>query len=572
MSEQSPGRELLGAISSFDYGDCSNAAQALEYRAGTLMRHAMQVLSLHETSGIGEPRDTHALAYELPSSGAQNAPIELDLGEGLTPARLLLVSEDLSGAPRLSRAKEQALGRLTTRYRQYERHKGDGPARLGARSASHSKLILLLEDTVAVPLAQFRKTEEAGACGYVQIGRGLSDAELHAVPADDTEPTFAQVEAIKALLDGELPANADHMSVIKALARDRIREDGAEIDRALEKALIEKVFKHFRDNRKKERLVLAHRSGEGYASEATTATWAEELLLTSGQRVEVKLVHETAASNGELQLCAVVRNDVAIPLARFNQRHGNVELAPDYAKVCSKQDFIRGMFRQNKVDLRAGTYLHYVDDGYNLVVQEIYDSSDREKKDRVLRGVTAKKLWVDTGKYTVHTQADQTAVNRAFAQPDLYTFNYSLGRNGTNLGFQGLWLENKKEYYRVLSAKYKALPGLVDTVQAFTGVTTPHYEHLIDRLHWMLDGKQKAQLGGVAKDIKSGKTSIDQDITFEVQRHDNSYAVRVWAKPQARDKEAPVIVAEGLYDPTAPAPNDHKTAIVILDILDLIEA
>jgi hypothetical protein len=184
-----------------------------------------------------------------------------------------------------------------------------------------------------LPLATFAKRDH-GLCSYVQLGQEMEEDNFYVTTADDNSSRHDLIENLRNLLiyycgrHGVNRTNIQHDGLQQFI--DQQAERQAEpIARAYERQLVQTCFAKSVIHNGVRELSVAQADGTYLPGKYFPYTVIPPCVLKNGSSVELVLAQSPSnqdETSGQLDLLAVTRQNLAIPIARLSDTFNSIEL------------------------------------------------------------------------------------------------------------------------------------------------------------------------------------------------------------------------------------------------------
>jgi hypothetical protein len=188
------------------------------------------------------------------------------------------------------------------------------------KEANDPMLIAIFGKDSYLPLAAFAR--RPGECNYVQITSEIKDENFIVTSLDDGIPRIAIVEAIRTLLDNREEDAGDYREVLTKLVEDEIAKKSSLFEAASEAQFIRSAYERVGEPKLKQLYLLGEE--EPTAIKARMRTLLPECRLSDGRLARLVLALPEGPDPA-LQLLAITRGDLALPLASMHKSRGKVE-------------------------------------------------------------------------------------------------------------------------------------------------------------------------------------------------------------------------------------------------------
>ncbi len=540
--DQGPGRDALGAVVSYEHGNCSLAASFLNEAVYELMNDKLPKLTTmpvieSPTATLVQPVAVVGLPG-LNQSDYGPRPLYLD---GLNPIKLVIIEK--SPAKRPLRTRLAFVPDITRRFR--KKPKIELP-----------QLAALFEDGFLLPLLSFKKTEEEGVCSWVQIGNEPKDETVHGTGDDDRSPGLALIEEVRHIMEKYPTIGIPHL---ETLIQDQMGKNYIQVSHLFEKRLGSKLYEHFAQNPLSSKgsvmgadvgnmTLTTNEDGEKNNFNVAYSDLTPECIMPDGSRARLSLVN---SAENEIEICVITRGNVALTLATLDMKTGSLQLAGESSEISiRKVNFVQ-------------TLLQLL--GPNVIPKK---PSFIDKEEQLLS-----ETWNGISSFLKsqfsRSDGDLDALKRHLAHPDIYPDSTL-----------PVWLSGRLKdsdevkQRKALNTHYVSILtelGAAEQLQRLRGETSPQHEYLLRRLNSLLGSHTERVIQGVIKETTIDTFKIDVEVRVELRRHAENYEVKVSTRSTTMKEKGLAPVLERIFDSTGALPEGNDAA-VINDILDYLTA
>jgi hypothetical protein len=203
---------------------------------------------------------------------------------------------------------------------------------IGARGSKVEEplLVAMLDNEIALPLASFQKREH-GKCSYVQIGSEMTKDNLFVITKDESTQRAEIIKAIRTLYSIEYNHiyPSDVIKSMRALIEQEANSHRDEILRRKEASLVKKASEYLEGSYTEEReIVIISEEGEWQDRKVVEkATLFAGYKLGDGRVVKITIGRQANKDSNIVQLFAISRGNIAIPIVTFDKSTGTVDFA-----------------------------------------------------------------------------------------------------------------------------------------------------------------------------------------------------------------------------------------------------
>jgi hypothetical protein len=406
-----------------------------------------------------------------------------------------------------------------------------------------------------LPLATFKLREDAENCAYVQIGPEMRDDSVVMNSLDENTPRHSVVEAIRALLaerrygNDSTIQNKETKRIILTLFEKLIEAQAEQLLQAEETMLVRRCFETLYDEKTQgKKISLLNENAGPYTQTMRFAKLLTGSRLQDGRVVDLALVKpfDNNDKDNYLQLVALARGNIALPLAKMFKETGTVVFEEDNTNT--------GIHRQLSISilldrLKKKPFL------LDLVTPEDYGLSKANARGEVepkWRTIDPTKLnYYDTvcatymydrgllkqdegalpgGKYQRSGMTRQ-GVDRIYANFDAYFADPEHTKlPQADLAPVKLAISRLPLLKRAEQTIFN-LFNVEKRLEKKLGNCNTEEERLATKIDEM---RQKAtSFRGIIEDVNTGNTTGDLEIKATIEGEGTNYSVNIYAKPHA---------------------------------------
>ncbi len=541
--EQSPGRRLIGGGVSYEHGDCSVAASALNASVGKLMLSSPdKIITVPLIESPDETLHQPVRMVNVPGLNKLSSSETLLTLEGINPVKLAFIER--LPAQRPARKRLTFIPKLKRK-----------PDKIPAQPAL-PQLAALFENGFLLPLLSFKKTEEDGVCSWVQVGNEASDDSVHSTGDDDRTPSLALVEAVRHIID-DYP-HAGENAQLRMLVEAQMAKNKVQVSRFFELRLASLLHEFFTKDKIRYRgsevllsshklLALTGAEGEGERiAQVSCSDLIPACILEDGSRTSLSIVHSPARN--EFEICAITRGDVAVTLATIDLEKGTLQQAqPNQESSFEKDRFIQSLLilLRNGIPKNSSTRDGEDQEIINSVLKETYGQTPPAST------VEALKLHMtDSQLYPDGTLPEWLKIN---------------ARCSSVKTMQKV-VEARKALNDEIAGILTGL-GVSEALEKLRGETSPHYEYMLHRFNALIGSKSRITLEGKMIGTATGSTVVDHDIRVELQRNNGCYEIKIYSRADSMVEKPLLCHLQKIFDASKPMPQNHE-AEAINDVLD----
>jgi hypothetical protein len=388
----------------------------------------------------------------------------------------------------------------------------------------------------------------------VQIGPEMRDDTVVVNALDEDTPRHQIVESIRQLLGEEKLRGHKNIQdpqtrkTIQSLFDRLVKEQPEQILKASEAMLVRRCFEKLHETTRGERIHILRDDGESYQDVVRFATLIENVRLRDNRLVDLTLIKPFNSQKDDyLDLVAIARGNIALPIARMFKDAGNIVFSEEKANMSSAQQKL--IFDALMALIREKPLVSFYDtpEGYGIRANrnnainpnwQTADPGSLNYCDAVCatymheRGLLRKDEGaLQGGKYDHRTGMTREGVDEIYKRLDAYFADSDhLELPYGNLAPVKLAMSRLPELRRAqqqifdlfnTQARFQEKIGRSNLEEERLGI-------LISKM-W----QRGKEFWGVIKNANTGKTMGDLEVKAIIENSGTSFIISIFAKPHA---------------------------------------
>ena len=538
--ESAPGRESswLGGALSYEFADCSVVAAAVSKLAGELLDSecgykdgsSVAIPAKREFRILGEededPQKISCLDVRSVYKSHEGYTYLFEVED--FPANLVLVRPvHIVEEPSVRKRKLLPDIEVKTTKRQ------EKDPMLGA----------VIGQDIILPLASFAR-RKGGHCSYVQLGREMTDDNFYLTPKDDESDRLKFVTAIEKLLESDPRqtyselVSQETIEKINSLINKQVAEFSQDLHQACEDHLIRSIFKKFGKNSREATLHFI--SEEAVPERFQRMNIVGETLMSGGRLVSLEVVRPQTGDgyiNDRLELVAITRKNVAVPIATMSSRFDKIEFIDHSITKEEKAEIVRSLLyavdeRDSRLEERTN-FIHgkygsseEIDVARGLYGVGMLQKNELNLKDKLI-SPGKERIRIKINNYLLYPTPERNPYPKSEAMKIVLT---------------------KAELRAQSDRKLLGVLKVEERLGAILGEPKAEEEVFMHSVRWL------ESLGGVelalVKVKESGRNAV---VNMDVKRNQNVYEVCINGRPESMDDEPLRELIKIQVDPTKPS-------------------